>query len=74
MKNYVNSVMKNSDIDKLIEYVNSLEIAHGLIDNEPSLDELKEFKYKLKKIKEELGFIIEDFDKKFSKEFYGDIE
>ena len=74
MKNYVNSVMKNSDIDKLIEYVNSLEIAYGLIDSKPSLDELKEFEYKLKKIKEELGFIIEDFDKKFSKEFYGDIE
>ena len=66
--------MKNSDIDKLIEYVNSLEIAYGLIDNEPSLDELKEFRYKLKKIKEELGFIIEDFDKEYRKEFYGEIE
>jgi len=74
MKNYVNSVMKNSDIDKLIEYVNSLEIAYGLIDSKPSLDELKEFEYKLKKIKEELGFIIEEFDKEFDKEFYGDIE
>ena len=66
--------MKNSDIDNLIEYVNSLEIAYGLIDSKSSLDELNEFEYKLKKVKEELGFIIEDIDKEFSKEFYGDIE
>ena len=33
---------------------------------------LNEFKNKLKKVKDELGFIIEDIDYKFRKEFYGE--
>ena len=64
--------MKNSDIDNLIVYINSLEIAYDLIskrDNVVGLegDTIK----KLNEVSTELGFIIEDIDKEHHKEFYG---
>ena len=58
-------------MDRVIKYVEGLEKAYALIDSN-STSELNEFKNKLKKVKDELGFIIEDIDYKFRKEFYGE--
>lgn len=65
--------MKSSDIDNLIVYINSLEIAYDLIskrDNVVGLD--GDTIKKLNDVSAELGFIIEDIDKEFSSEFYGE--
>ena len=56
-------------MNKLINYVNGLEKAYALIDSDSDLSE--DLKYKLKKVQEELGFIIEDIDNEYHKEFYG---
>jgi len=61
-----------SEIKKLIEYVEGLEKAYKLIDAKSDLSE--DLKYKLKKVKDELGFIIEDIDEEYHKEFYGEEE
>ena len=60
-------------LDKVIDYVAGLEKAYALIDNN-STSELYEFEYRLKKVNEELGFIIEDIDYQFIKQFYGEGE
>lgn len=59
-------------MNKLINYVNGLEKAYALIDDNSDLSE--DIKYKLKKVQEELGFIIEDIDNEYHKEFYGEEE
>ena len=56
-------------MNKLINYVNGLEKAYALIDSDSDLSE--DLKYKLKKVSDELGFIIEDIDNEYHKEFYG---
>lgn len=65
--------MKNSDIDNLIVYINSLEMAYDLINKRDNVvglegDTIK----KLNDVANELGFIIEDIDNEFHKEFYGE--
>ena len=57
-------------MNKLINYVNGLEKAYALIDSDSDLSE--DLKYKLKKVSDELGFIIEDIDNEYHKEFYGE--
>lgn len=57
---------------KLIKYVEGLEKAYKLIDAKSDLS--GDLKYKLKKVKEELGFIIEDIDEEYHEEFYGEEE
>ena len=57
-------------MNKLINYVNGLEKAYALIDSDSDLSE--DLKYKLKKVSDELGFIIEDIDNEYYKEFYGE--
>ncbi len=59
-------------MEEVIEYVNGLEKAYKLIDSKNDLSE--DLKYKLKKVKDELGFIIEDIDEEYHKEFYGEEE
>tara|TARA_R100000734_G_C3304831_1_gene95336 strand:+ start:1168 stop:1347 length:180 start_codon:yes stop_codon:yes gene_type:complete len=59
-------------MSKLIEYVEGLEKAYKLIDGNNDLSEDR--KYKLKKVKDELGFIIGDIDEEYHKEFYGEEE
>lgn len=59
-------------MEKLINYVEGLEKAYALIDDNSDLSE--DLKYKLKKVQEELGFIIEDIDEEYHKEFYGEEE
>ena len=59
-------------MEKLINYVEGLEKAYALIDANSDLSE--DLKYKLKKVQEELGFIIEDIDNEYHKEFYGEEE
>ena len=59
-------------MEKLINYVNGLEKAYALIDSDSSLTD--DLKYKLKKVSNELGFIIEDIDEEYHKEFYGEEE
>jgi len=60
----------DSKIKKLIKYVEGLEKAYKLIDAKADLSE--ELKYKLKKVRDELGFIIEDIDEEYHEEFYGE--
>ena len=57
-------------MNKLSNYVNGLEKAYALIDSDSDLSE--DLKYKLKKVSDELGFIIEDIDNEYHKEFYGE--
>ena len=57
-------------MNKLINYVNGLEKAYALIDSDSDLSE--DLKYKLKNVSDELGFIIEDIDNEYHKEFYGE--
>ena len=57
---------------KLIKYLEGLEKAYALIDSNSSLSELEDFENKIKKVKDELGFIIEDIDEEYRKEFYGE--
>ena len=57
-------------MEKLINYVEDLEKAYKLIDAKSDLSE--DLKYKLKKVRDELGFIIEDIDEEYRKEFYGE--
>ena len=59
-------------MNKLINYVNGLEKAYALIDDNSDLSE--DLKYKLKKVQEELGFIIEEIDEEYREEFYGEEE
>ena len=59
-------------MEEVIEYVNGLEKAYKLIDSKNDLSE--DLKYKLKKVRDELGFIIEDIDEEYHKEFYGEEE
>ena len=56
-------------MEKLINYVEGLEKAYALIDDNSDLSE--DLKYKLKKVQEELGFIIEEIDEEYHEEFYG---
>ncbi len=55
---------------ELIKYVEGLEKSYLFIDSDNNLSE--DLKYKLKKVRDELGFIIEDIDKEYHKEFYGE--
>ncbi len=57
-------------LNKIINYVEGLEKAYALIDSDNDLSE--DLKYKLKKVNDELGFIIEDIDNEYRKEFYGE--
>tara|TARA_B100000282_G_C31305880_1_gene297722 strand:- start:42 stop:218 length:177 start_codon:yes stop_codon:yes gene_type:complete len=57
-------------MEKLINYVEGLEKAYALIDGDVNLPE--DLKHKLKKVTDELGFIIEDIDEEYRKEFYGE--
>ena len=57
-------------IKKLIEYVEGLEKAYKLIDSKNDLSE--DLKHKLKKVRDELGFIIEDIDDEYHEQFYGE--
>ena len=57
-------------MEKLINYVEGLEKAYALIDSDANLPE--DLKHKLKKVTDELGFIIEDIDEEYRKEFYGE--
>ncbi len=59
---------------KLINYLEGLEKAYALIDHNSSLSELEDFENKIKKVRDELGFIIEDIDEEYRKEFYGEEE
>ena len=59
-------------MEELIKYVKGLEKEYKLIDSKNDLSE--DFKYKLKKVRDELGFIIEDIDEEYHKEFYGEDE
>tara|TARA_A100001201_G_C4072249_1_gene196199 strand:- start:761 stop:970 length:210 start_codon:yes stop_codon:yes gene_type:complete len=62
-----------SDIDNLIVYVNSLEIAQGLIDNRDKGLKLEEDTIKkINDLSAELSFIIEDIDNENFSEFYGE--
>ena len=56
---------------KLINYLEGLEKAYALIDSNSSLSELEDFENKIKKVRDELGFIIEDIDNEYHEEFYG---
>ena len=53
-------------MEKLINYVEGLEKAYALIDGDANLSE--DLKYKLKKVRDELGFIIEDIDNEYFEE------
>ena len=55
---------------EIIKYVEGLEKAYALIDSDNGLSE--DLRYKLKKVRDELGFIIEDIDEEYHKEFYGE--
>jgi hypothetical protein len=57
-------------MEKLINYVDGLEKAYALIDSDNDLS--GDLKNKLKKVKDELGFIIENIDEEYRKEFYGE--
>ena len=59
-------------LNKIINYVEGLEKAYALIDINVDLSE--DLKYKIKKVNDELGFIIEDIDEEYRKEFYGEEE
>lgn len=62
-----------SDTDNLIVYVNSLEIAQGLIDNRDKGLKLEEDTIKkINDLSAELSFIIEDIDNENFSEFYGE--
>ena len=54
---------------ELIKYVEGLEEAYKLIDSKNDLSE--DLKYKLKKVRDELGFIVEDIDEQYKSEFFG---
>ncbi len=54
---------------KLIKFIKGLEKAYALIDSDNDLSE--DLRYKLKKVRDELGFIIEDIDEEYYEEFYG---
>ena len=58
---------------KLFKYVEGLEKAYALIDNDSSFL-TEDLKNKLKKVRDELGFIIEDIDREYRKEFFGEGE
>ena len=62
--------MNKVTLNKIINYVEGLEKAYALIDSDNDLSE--DLKYKLKKVNDELGFIIEDIDNEYRKEFYGE--
>lgn len=63
---------KTYSIRKKIKYVEGLEKAYALIDKDCGLSE--DLKNKLNKVRDELGFIIEDIDEEHRKEFYGEEE
>lgn len=63
---------KKYSIRKIIKYVEGLEKAYALIDRDSNLSE--DLKYKLNKVRDELGFIIEDIDEEYREEFYGEEE
>ena len=62
--------MKLKTLESIIQYTNNLEKAYKLI-NDTELEELEEVNDKIKKLTEELSFIINDIDEKFQEEFYG---
>tara|TARA_Y100000592_G_C5411678_1_gene288432 strand:+ start:702 stop:896 length:195 start_codon:yes stop_codon:yes gene_type:complete len=64
--------MNKVTLNKIINYVEGLEKAYALIDINVDLSE--DLKYKIKKVNDELGFIIEDIDEEYRKEFYGEEE
>ncbi len=57
-------------MEKLIKYVEGLEKSYLLINSKNDLSQ--DLKDKLKKVRDELGFIIENIDEKYHKEFYGE--
>lgn len=61
-------------MEKVIKYVEGLEKAYALIEGSSSLSELEDFENKIKKVRDELGFIIGDIDNEFHNEFYGEEE
>ena len=62
------------DRKELIRYVNDLEKASKLINDGEKLELDADIKNKLNNVCTELGFIIEDIDKEYHKEFYGEEE
>ena len=64
--------MNKVTLNKIINYVEGLEKAYALIDINVDLSE--DLKYKIKKVNDELGFIIEDIDEEYRTEFYGEEE
>ena len=60
------------DIKELIRYVNGLEKAYKLINDGVEID--ADIRNKLNNVCTELGFIIEDIDNQYHKEFYGEEE
>ncbi len=62
------------DIKELIRYVNDLEKAYKLINDGVIFELDADIKNKLNNVCAELGFIIEDIDEEYHKEFYGEEE
>lgn len=58
---------------KLFKYVEGLEKAYALIDNDSTFL-TGDLNNKLKKVRDELGFIIEDIDEEYRKELFGEGE
>lgn len=63
----------DSKTKKLIKYVDTLEKANNMIDSLSIPKEIEEeHGKKIKDVSAELSFIIEDIDKEYHKEFYGE--
>lgn len=62
------------DIKELIRYVNDLEKAYKLINDGMILELDSDIQHKLNNVCGELGFIIQDIDEEYHKEFYGEEE
>lgn len=62
--------MDTKTLEAIVQYTNDLEKAYKLI-NDTEFKELEDINDKIKKVSEELSFIIEDIDNKFQEEFYG---
>ena len=58
---------------KLFKYVEGLEKAYALIDNDSTFL-TGDLNNKLKKVRDELVFIIEDIDEEYRKELFGEGE
>lgn len=62
--------MDKKTLEAIVKYTNGLEKAYKII-NDTEFEELEEINNKIKKLLDELAFIIEDIDEKFQEEFYG---